>query len=68
MTKQDVIFIASLLAVLALLLFGYIKSCEVSCRSKAQKMGFECDWSIATDCMINVNGKWMPIKAYRVME
>ena len=68
MTKQDAIFIAILLAVIALLLFICIKSDEVSCRSKAQKMGFECDWGIEYGCMINVNGKWMPIKAYRVME
>lgn len=68
MTKQDKIFIASLIAAIALIFFMCIKLNEASCRSKAQKMGFECDWSIATNCMINVNGKWMPIKAYRVIE
>ena len=68
MTKQDAIFIASLFAVIALLFFICIKLDESSCRSKAQKMGFECDWGIEYGCMINVNGKWMPIKAYRVIE
>lgn len=68
MTKQDKIFIASLIAAIALLIFMCIKLDEASCRGKAQKMGFECDWSYVYGCMINVNGSWLPIKSYRVME
>lgn len=68
MTKQDKIFIASLFAAIALLFFTCIKLDEASCRSKAQKMGFECDWGYVYGCMINANGKWMPIQYYRSFE
>lgn len=41
---------------------------KYACRKTAEKMGYECDWSFTYGCMINVNGKWTTIKAYRVME
>lgn len=41
---------------------------KVQCKAKAEKMGFECDWGFVQGCMIKVNGKWMSMESYRVIE
>lgn len=41
---------------------------KAKCKAKAEKMGFECDWGFVQGCMINVNGKWMSMEYYRVIE
>jgi hypothetical protein len=40
---------------------------EYSCGNKGEIMGFESSYSFTTGCMINVEGKWVPLANYRVL-
>jgi len=40
---------------------------RIQCHAKADKMGFESNYTISTDCMIKVKGTYVPIDNYRVV-
>jgi len=60
--------VATIVAVLGLLLAGiigvgvafYLAVAPATCYSKGNKMGIEVSWVFWTDCMIMVNGTWLP--------
>lgn len=38
-----------------------------SCHATADQMQLPSQFSIWTDCMVSVDGRWMPISSYKVM-
>lgn len=39
-----------------------------TCSAQATKMGFESSWGPLQDCMIKVNGRFVPLSAYKVIQ
>lgn len=37
-----------------------------SCTKTAEMMGLVSHYTMATRCMINVNGRWMPLKSIKI--
>ena len=38
------------------------------CVAQSKLMGFEWSYGLVQDCMINVNGTWIPIDNYRLFQ
>lgn len=38
------------------------------CHIKARAMGKDCTWGPLQGCMIQVNGAWVPLEAYRTVD
>ncbi len=55
------------LVVLVLTLFGSCGYNELSCSSKAEKMGFKSDYGPVQGCMVLVDKHWIPIEQYRTL-
>lgn len=54
------------LALGILCFIGYYYICGFQCRANADKMGFECDYSIITGCKIKMDdGHYIDIDKYR---
>ena len=62
------LIIATTAVIIILLIAAGVFFTEAQCKAKAEKMGFECDWGFIQGCMIKVNGKWMSMESYRVIE
>ncbi len=61
-----IIFLSVLLVVLfcvGALWFRYAQ-----CHNRAEMMGFDAEWGITTKCMIKVDGQWLPMSRYRVID
>jgi hypothetical protein len=59
-------FIATVLAGVTMVLIA-IGLDELSCSSKAEKMGFKSDYGPIQGCMIHVDKAWIPIEQYRTI-
>jgi hypothetical protein len=59
-------FIASMLALVAMFLI-MLGVEELSCSTKAEKMGFKSDYGPVQGCMILVDKHWIPIEQYRTL-
>ena len=59
--------LVTLVAVWALIIFLANWACEVSCASKAEVMGVEYRYSLMTDCMIKMDGKFEPFDWHRTV-
>ena len=59
-------FVASVLALITMLLI-MIGIEELSCSSKAEKMGFKSDYGLVQGCMILVDKRWIPLEQYRTL-
>ena len=56
-----VIFI-SVAAVVAIGLVPVCLAHKKACTEFSRISGHECEWTIWTDCLVNINGTWMPLK------
>lgn len=68
MNNTENIINAIVTAFVILLIASAVYFGKLQCSAKAEKMGFECDWGVVQGCMIKVNGKWMSMESYRVIE
>lgn len=50
----------------AAIVFGANEMERAQCSSTASAMGLEYRYSILTPCLVNVDGKFIPLDAYRV--
>lgn len=41
---------------------------STSCRQQADVMGVEHQWGFFTDCMVKIDGKWIPLSSYVSVE
>ena len=62
-TINAIVIVFAILLITSAVFFG-----KLQCSAKAEKMGFECDGGFVQGCMIKVNGKWMSMDSYRVIE
>ncbi len=41
---------------------------SAQCRQQADKMGVPHSWGVVQDCMVQVDGKWIKMDAYKVVK
>lgn len=41
---------------------------KTKCRNQANNMGFPYSWSVTSACMIQVEGRWVSIENYRIVQ
>lgn len=56
-------FVALVVTVLAY--FFYTSFNNITCRERAEMMRMNHYYSLATDCMVEVDGGWVPLSAIR---
>ena len=73
--KVDRYFITEVVipvAIYALLIFGAFAGAFTtdyySCKKTSNAMGLNSQWSVWTSCMVQVNGKMVPLDSYRATE
>ena len=63
------LFMAIVTALLISVVTGFVwAATAATCATQASKMGFEHSWGPLQDCMILVDGHWIPIGSYRVIK
>lgn len=67
MKEVLIILISIILAAGALFKIAF-KLDEISCHKTAEVMGVKCSYDIMTGCIIEVNGKKIPLENYRGLE
>jgi hypothetical protein len=60
-------FIVVLAAVCGLIMGGIWWASARSCEKIADKASLESEYSIWTDCMVKVEGEWIPLDKWRVI-
>ena len=59
--------IISMLVLALLTVVTYVPA-SISCDSRATKMGMPFSYGLLEGCMVRVEGRWVPIEAYRVID
>lgn len=66
--KEVLIILISIFLATGTLISIAFKLDEISCHKTAEVMGVECSYDIMTGCIIEVNGKKIPLQNYRGLE
>ena len=66
--KYEIMLMAGILTIIAICVFVLIVSQSYVCTAKAEKQGYECEWSLLEGCMVKVEGKWVDYDKWRIME
>ena len=70
MSEETKILGISLIVILTMIGFvvGFVALlANATCTSRSSIMGLQSSWGILQDCMVQVDGKWMPLDSYKVI-
>lgn len=62
------VIVGIMIAIIAIITAPVMMMVAASCSSQASKMELEHSWGPLQDCMVRVDGKWMPLDSYKVVK
>jgi hypothetical protein len=60
------IILGSIFGVLAVVIAIAMHFAAIGCEVRGNAMGLPSQWGFYTDCMVQVDGKWIPLDKYRI--
>lgn len=60
------IILGSIFGVLAIIIAIAMHFAAIRCEVMGNAMGLPSQWGFYTDCMVQVDGKWIPLDKYRI--
>jgi hypothetical protein len=66
--KELLVIVLLIIGVFSILIWAIYGISLVMCANTSEKMGYEYSYSMKTDCMIKVDGHWIPMDSLRVLK